>query len=91
MAQIFIRVELRGNPTYQDYEKLHTFMERKNWYRAINGTAGRSMLPHAMYQGTSDAEPSKIASALRSEIQAEVWTVAIVLVISALSWGMNPT
>jgi hypothetical protein len=91
MAQIVIRVELRGNPTYQDYEKLHTFMEQKKWYRAINGTAGRGMLPHSMYQGASDAEPRKIASALRSEIQAEVWTIVIVLVINTLSWGMNPT
>lgn len=90
MAQILIRVELRGNPTYQDYEKLHSYMERNNWLRTIDGTAGRSTLPHAMYQGTSDVEPSKIAAGLRSGIQAEVWTVAVVLVINALTWGMNP-
>jgi len=90
MARIFIRIELRGNPTYQDYQNLHAYMEGKNWYRAIHGTAGQSMLPHAMYQGTSDAEPAKIASALRSGIQTEVWTVAIVLVIHALNWAMDP-
>ena len=42
MAHLFIRVELRGSPGWEDYEKLHAFMETKNWFRTIQGTAGRS-------------------------------------------------
>jgi hypothetical protein len=89
-AQLFIRVELRGDPSMQDYENLHTFMENKKWYRTITGTAGVSMLPHAMYQGNSENDVSSIASALKTGIEANVWTRAIVLIISAQTWAMIP-
>jgi hypothetical protein len=28
MAHLFIRVELRGSPSWQDYENLHAYMEK---------------------------------------------------------------
>lgn len=90
MAHLFIRVELRGSPGWEDYEKLHAFMETKNWFRTIQGTAGRSDLPHAMYQGNSDKDISEITSALRNGIEANVWTKAVVLVVSAQNWSMSP-
>lgn len=90
MAQIFIRVELCGDPSNQDYDNLHTYMESKNWYRKIMGSAGESTLPHAMYQGNSDNEAFSIARALKDGIEANVWTRTIVLVISAQTWGMSP-
>lgn len=40
-----IRVERRGNPSWQDYENLHTYMEKNWWYRKILGTAGETALP----------------------------------------------
>lgn len=90
MAQIFIRVELRGDPSKQDYDNLHAYMETMNWYRKIIGSAGESTLPHAMYQGNSEKDTSSIAAALKDGIEANVWTRAIVLVISAQTWGMAP-
>jgi hypothetical protein len=90
MARIFIRVELRGDPGRQDYDNLHAYMEVKNWHRKITGTVGESTLPHAMYQGSSDNDPLSIASALKKGIEAQVWTRAIVLVIAAQAWGMDP-
>jgi hypothetical protein len=90
LAHHFIRVELRGDPSKQDYDNLHSYMEKNNWYRKITGSAGASTLPHAMYQGNSETEVGTIASALRTGIQTNVWTQAIVLVMSTHSWAMNP-
>jgi hypothetical protein len=90
MAQMFIRIELRGDPSKQDYDNLHAYMEKNNWYRQINGSAGESDLPHAMYQGSSENSASSIASALKKGVEANVWTRAIVLVISAQDWGLDP-
>ena len=90
MAHLFIRVELRGSPSWQDYENLHAYMEKNNWYRNIRGKAGESSLPHAMYHGNSENSISAIASALRTGIEESVWTKAIVLVISAQTWSMEP-
>ena len=90
MALIFIRVELRGDPSKQDYENLHAYMEKNNWPRKITGSRGESTLPHAMYQGNSETDAASIANALRTGIEAYVWTHAIVLVIAAQTWAMNP-
>jgi hypothetical protein len=81
MAHLFIRVELRGSPSWQDYENLHAFMEKNNWFRKIRGTIGESALPHATCHGDSGNDISVITRALRKCIQANVWTQAIVLTI----------
>jgi hypothetical protein len=90
MAHLSIRVELRGNPSSQDYENLHSYMAKNHWSRKIQGTAGESALPHAMYQGKSETDITSITSALRKGIEANVWTQAIVLIISAQTWSMEP-
>jgi len=90
MAHLFIRVELRGSPGWQDYENLHAYMEKNNWYRKIQGTSGASSLPHAMYHGDSENDILAITSALRKGVQSNVWSQAIVLVISAQTWSMEP-
>jgi hypothetical protein len=87
---LFIRVELRGTPSWQDYENLHAYMEKNNWHRTIQGNAGQSVLPHAMYHGQSENDISTITSALRKGIEANIWTQAIVLTISAETWSMEP-
>jgi len=90
LAHLFIRIELRGTPSGQDYENLHAYMEENNWHRKIEGTAGESTLPHAMYHGNSDHDVTTITGALRKGIQAKVWTQAVVLIISAQTWSMEP-
>jgi hypothetical protein len=90
MAHLFIRVELRGSPSLQDYENLHAYMEKNNWHRKIQGTAGESNLPHAMYHGNSENNITAITTALRQGIQTNIWSQVIVLVISAQTWSMEP-
>jgi hypothetical protein len=72
LGRLFIRVELRGTPSRQDYENLHAYMENNNWYRKIQGTAGESTLPHAIYRGNSDKDISRLTSALRNGIQTNI-------------------
>src|SRR5258707_12237620 len=45
---------------------------------------------HAMYHGNSDHDGTTITGALRKGIQAKVWTQAVVLIISAQTWSMDP-
>jgi hypothetical protein len=90
VAHLFIRVELRGTPSWQDYDDLHPYMEKNNWLRKIRGTARESALPHTMYHGNFENDISTIASALRKGIEANVWSQAIVLIISAETWSMDP-
>jgi len=65
-------------------------MEKKSWHRKIQGTGGESILPHAMYHGNSDKDVSTLTRALRNGIQANVWTQAVVLILSAETWSMDP-
>lgn len=90
MAHLFIRVELRGEPSRQVYDNLHAYMEANNWNRTIRGTRGVSTLPHATYHGNSDNQISAVSTALRNGIQKNVWTQAVVLVMSADNWAMDP-
>lgn len=99
MAQVFIRIELRGAPTAATYEALHAYMAHINWWPNIIGTKvksilpfamyqGKSALPHAMYQGNYDGELSDLVTALQSDIQANIWTKAVVLAIHSSNWAM---
>ena len=90
MAHYFIRVELQGNPSGEDYTKLHDHMLKNNWYRSISGSAGTSALPHAMYQGNATMDVSALTKALHDGIKGAVWTHPIVLVISSITWSMKP-
>jgi hypothetical protein len=58
--------------------------------RIKEGTGGQSSLPHAMYHGHSDTGISEITSALRNGIEANVWSQAIVLIMSSENWSMSP-
>jgi hypothetical protein len=43
-----------------------------------------------MYQGNSGKDISGVTSALRKGIQTHVWTQAVVLIIAAQTWSMEP-
>ncbi len=59
MPNYAIRVELKGNPSYVEYEKLHTAMANLGFNRTIVGTSTNGQqatwdLPHALYYGFSN-------------------------------------
>jgi hypothetical protein len=88
MYQLFARVELRGNPSVEIYQKLHEYMKGQYWYTTITGTA-TATLPHATYQATYTTKPEvlAIANQLKAGIESNVWTRALVLVIEASYWA----
>jgi hypothetical protein len=86
MAQLFARVELRGTPGEETYQKLHQYMFSKNWFQQINGYD----LPHATYQANSvAAEPNLMAMAneLKTEIERRIWTKALILMVRSADWA----
>ena len=88
MSQLFARVELRGTPGEEVYERLHAFMHGNNWFQVIAGV----QLPHATYQATNSLDAPNllgIANALKAEIEKTIWTKALVLVIRSADWGKS--
>lgn len=50
MSRFTTRVQLNGNPSYEEYEKLHKAMKAKGFSRIITGDdGGHYWLPHAEY------------------------------------------
>jgi hypothetical protein len=89
MAQLFARVELRGTPGEDVYQRLHAYMESLFWYRSITGTTTVS-LPHAVYQATINTESpdlAAVAAKLKSGIQTSVWSIALVLIVQSSNWA----
>lgn len=57
MSNYTIRVELRGDPSGEEYETLHALIARKGFMQIINGVDAngnnrRFNLPHAVYYGS---------------------------------------
>jgi hypothetical protein len=90
MSQLFARIELRGTPGEDVYNKLHAYMEAKNWFRTITGTKTVA-LPHATYQATFGDVPDlmKIADTLKIGIESTIWTKALVLVVQTANWAIT--
>jgi hypothetical protein len=88
MYQLFARVELRGSPSAEIYQRLHDYMRGLNWFTTITGSS-TSTLPHATYQAVCSAAPDVLARAkqLKLGIEANVWTSALVLVVEATNWA----
>jgi hypothetical protein len=91
MAQLFARVELRGDPGEDVYQRLHAYMESMHWYRNITGTR-EVTLPHATYQATTNTDApgiAKMADTIKSGIESQIWTKAIVLMIQSTTWAQT--
>jgi hypothetical protein len=91
MAQYFIRVELKGYPSGENYENLHALMANNNWSQTVTGMSnGKSVLvnlPYATYQGTSDKGAFVRADALKTTIIDQVWKNPIVLAMVVTRWA----
>jgi hypothetical protein len=89
MAQLIARIELRGNPSAEVYEKLHLLMKTRGWNQQISSTQGEISLPHAMYQVESDKNPVDLSISIHKQVKDEVWTKPVVLVMAVANWGME--
>jgi hypothetical protein len=88
VALLFARIELRGSPSSEIYQRLHQHMSGLNWYPTISGTNPGSLqpitaaLPHATYQATFAIAPTdllQLGNSLKDGIEKNVWTKALIL------------
>lgn len=94
MPNYAIRVELRGDPSSEEYETLHALMARKGFKQTIDGldTEGnkkRFNLPHAVYYGSSEDSCSTVRDSVRKAVKAEVQDDIIVFVVQAETWALG--
>jgi hypothetical protein len=92
MAGYFVRVELKGDPTFEIYLSLHTLMASNGFLQTAPASSRLSPvnLPHAVYYGASTSDAVNLSIFLRNTIQSQVWSSAVVLSIEWASWGISP-
>jgi len=91
MPNYAIRVELRGNPTWEEYEKLHQLMAGGGFLQTIkgvdmNGNAKTFNLPHAVYYGSSTAACGAVRD-WTVKVAGSVQADFLVFVVEVLNWA----
>jgi hypothetical protein len=93
MPNYAIRVELRGNPTREQYDALHALMKQKGFYQYVDGTSNgkpkRADLPHATYYGSSTSNCSVVHDTVSKAVQSQIQQNIIVFVVEASTWVLS--
>ena len=94
MPNYAIRVELRGNPSADEYQTLHALMARLGFAQTIVGVDGdgkqkRFNLPHAVYYGSSNADCAGVRTSVQKLVKSEVQDNIIVFAVEALTWSLG--
>jgi hypothetical protein len=89
MAAYAIRVELRGDPSFQEYEKLHQLMNGLGFGRTVSGMAGVSQLPHATYYGYSNSGVEQVRDLVRDSVKTQIQNNILVFVAKTETWAMG--
>jgi hypothetical protein len=94
-----VRVELKGDPPPELYERLHKLMAENGFLQRIlgdtvTGESRESALPHATYFGESTLGIDKLRDALVKEIKASIQPKIVMLVVRFDEWvtyvGLGP-
>lgn len=94
MSNFAIRVELRGSPTWETYDKLHAVMARLGFTQTIYGenSDGKQQwfnLPHAIYYGMSASDTGAVRNSVVSAVKAGVQSDIVVFVVEAAHWALG--
>jgi hypothetical protein len=94
MANFAIRVELRGDPSYETYEKLHALMAKKGFMQTVagvdlQGNHSTFNLPHAVYYGSSLGSCSAVAESVAQAVKAQIQKDFIVFAVQAETWALR--
>jgi hypothetical protein len=94
MSNYAIRVELRGNPTWEQYDRLHALMARQGFLQTIKGVSPDGTqqvfnLPHAVYYGPSNASPGAVRDSVSKAVKAEVQPDVVVFAVAATDWAIG--
>ncbi|MGH7745182.1 MAG: hypothetical protein ACREQ5_10340 [Candidatus Dormibacteria bacterium] len=92
MPDYAIRVELRGNPSAAEYERLHTLMGQRGFGRTVTGVDKQQNpstvdLPHATYYGSSDNDCGSVRDSVSAAIRAEIQQSIVVFVVQVATWA----
>jgi hypothetical protein len=84
MAKFTTRVELYGEPSWDDYDNLHAAMKKEGFYQTISfeGDSTQWHLPHAEYNRNADLETDEVRDSAK-KAAASVWTSFGLLVTKA--------
>jgi hypothetical protein len=93
MAAYTIRVELKGDPSFAQYEKLHTLMAGMGFDRTISGTTPMGLaqvfdLPHATYYGQSILPVGNLRDSVQANIQDKIQSQIAIFVALTETWAI---
>ena len=94
MPNYAIRVELRGNPTWEQYNTLHSVMAAGGFLQTISGVDPQGNqkafdLPHAVYYGSSQAACAAVRDWTANNVKARVQQDILVFVVEAAHWALG--
>jgi hypothetical protein len=89
MPNYTARVELRGNPPFEKYEKLHALMKNKGFLQTITNDQGTWELPHATYYGWSTDSCGSVRNSVRDEVKTKIQNDIVVFVAQTEDWGLG--
>jgi hypothetical protein len=89
MPDYTVRVELRGNPPFERYEKLHALMKSKGFLQTIANSGGTWELPHATYFGWSTDSCGAVRDSVRSDVKAKIQADILVFVAQTEDWALG--
>jgi len=88
MSAYTVRVELKGDPSEEDYENLHKLMKKLGYGRTVTGKQERD-LPHATYYGESSSSASDVSETVCKRVQEEIQNKILVFVAKTETWALG--
>lgn len=91
MASFTTRVELRGNPSKNDYEKLHAAMGKVGFSQTVEAAGRTFYLPHAEYDLSAEMTVQQVLELVR-KAAGGVWPDHLLLVteVKSRTWLLVP-
>src|SRR6266446_8044955 len=91
MPKFTTRIQLEGEPSRSDYERLHAVMRKKGFVQTVvDGSGGEFHLPHAEYDYESTLPVDQVRDVARQTAES-VWTDVLVFVTQSggRSWYLR--
>jgi len=94
MAAYTIRVELKGDPSYAEYEMLHALMTAEGFAQTVRGVTPSGAnstfdLPHATYYGNSSHNVNDLRDSVCAKIRAQIQQKIVVFVAKTETWAIG--
>jgi hypothetical protein len=92
MARFTTRVQLNGNPTTEQYERLHKAMKTRGFSRIILGDGDKQYwLPHAEYNQVTEMSRDQVLKEAKAAASTVTSDYQILVTEGIRSWeGLKP-